>query len=66
MKVRKVSDGCEMNNCPTVYLSDRGTVVMQGYLVTGADGLRLGDGESAVELPLDVVMSALPALNLER
>lgn len=65
MKVHRVSDGCQMNNCPTVYLSDRGTVVMQGHTVAVADGLSLRDGEQAVELPLDVVLSALPALNRE-
>lgn len=66
MRVHKVSDGCEVNNCPTVYLTDRGTVVMQGFTVVAADGLALGDGEQAVELPLDVVLSALPALTRGR
>ncbi|HET9140563.1 hypothetical protein [Actinophytocola sp.] len=42
-------------------MSDRGTVVFQGEPVGKADGLRLGSGEQAVELPLDVVRSALPA-----
>lgn len=61
MRVRKVS-GCEGGNCPTVYVSDRGTVVFQGDAVARAEGLTLGNGEQAVELPLDVVLSAFPAL----
>ncbi len=62
MKVRRVSVGCEGGDCPTVYVSDRGTVVFQGDVVASAEGLRLGQGEHAVELPLDVVKSAIPAL----
>lgn len=61
MKLRQVS-GCEGGECPKVYLSDRGTAVFQGSPVTTAGGLRLGAGEHAVELPLDVVRDALAAL----
>jgi hypothetical protein len=58
MELRKVSDdGCEGGECPTVYLSDRGTVVFQGDAVTRGKG-----GEQAVESPLDVVRSAWPEL----
>ncbi|TCP50132.1 hypothetical protein EV191_108221 [Tamaricihabitans halophyticus] len=62
MKVRQVSDHCKERDCPTVYITDRGTVVFQGDPVDGADGMRLGPGEQAVELPLDVVISALRTL----
>lgn len=62
MKVRRVSADCRERDCPTVYVSDRGTVVFQGDPVEGADGMRLGSGEKAVELPLDVVLSAIPSL----
>lgn len=61
MKLRKVS-GCELEDCPTVYVSDRGTAVMQGEPVTGAEGLKLGEGEMAVELPADIVLDAVLAL----
>jgi hypothetical protein len=63
MELRKLTEGCPDNDCPTVYLSDRGTVVFQGDAVTSAKGLRLGTGEQAVELPLDVVRQALPELS---
>lgn len=65
MRVHRVSEACKVRDCPTVYLSDRGTVVMQGYVVAAAEGLSLGEGEQAVELPLDVVLSAIPALSRE-
>ena len=61
MKLRKVS-GCEGGDCPAVYVSDRGTLVFQGDPVEIANGLRLGPGERAVEVPLDVLKSALPKL----
>ncbi|PKW15067.1 hypothetical protein A8926_2746 [Saccharopolyspora spinosa] len=50
MKLRKVS-GCEDKTCPAVYVSGRGTAVVQGDHVH-AEGLMLGEGETAVELPL--------------
>lgn len=62
MELRKVSAGCEGGDCPTVYLTDRGTAVFQGETVAGA---RIGQGEQAVELPLSVVRSALAALQEE-
>lgn len=64
MRLRKVS-GCEKNTCPTVYVTDRGTGVAQGIPVTAAEGLTLGPGEVAVELPLDVLRGALRALEAE-
>ncbi|CRK58702.1 hypothetical protein [Alloactinosynnema sp. L-07] len=45
-----------------MYLSDRGTVVFQGDSVSLANGLRLGQGEQAVELPMTVVREAIRAL----
>ncbi|RKT85249.1 hypothetical protein SAMN05421805_1084 [Saccharopolyspora antimicrobica] len=61
MKLRKVS-GCEDKTCPTVYVSDRGTAVVQGDHVAGAEGLVLGEGETAVELPPEVILDAVSAL----
>ena len=62
MKLRMVS-GCENGTCPAVYVSDRGTAVVQGFPVdNGTEGLNLGYGEAAVELPPDVVLEAVSAL----
>ncbi|MBB5155569.1 hypothetical protein [Saccharopolyspora phatthalungensis] len=61
MKLRKVS-GCDDKTCPTVYVSDRGTAVVQGDHVTSAEGLTLGEGETAVELPPEIILNAVSAL----
>lgn len=61
MELRKIAGDCPDNECPAIFLSDRGTVVFQGDAVT--TGLKLTPGEQAVELPLDVVRQALPELS---
>ncbi|RKT82102.1 hypothetical protein ATL45_0345 [Saccharopolyspora antimicrobica] len=61
MRLRKVS-GCDNDNCPAVYISDRGTAVVQGAHVPNAEGLTLGEGETAVELPPEIVLAAVQAL----
>lgn len=62
MKLSKVTE-CKDENCPAVYVSDKGTAVIQGVPVdVGAEGLTLGDGEAAVELPPEVVLAAVEAL----
>ncbi|MBB5155003.1 DUF6879 family protein [Saccharopolyspora phatthalungensis] len=61
MRLRKVS-GCDDDECPAVYLSDRGTAVIQGERVTEAEGLTLRKGETAVELPPDILLDAVVAL----
>lgn len=62
MRLHKVS-GCDNGTCPAVYVSDRGTAVVQGTPVTtDTEGLTLGDGESAVELPPEIVLGAVVSL----
>lgn len=34
MQLRRIAGTCYDDDCPTVYLSDRGTVVVQGYTVS--------------------------------
>ena len=66
VKLVKVSGDadCKNGNCPTVYRTDRGTVVVQGYAVDSeqAEGLTIPAGESLVEIPLDVLQDAARAL----
>ena len=64
MKLRQVTE-CKLKSCPTIYISDRGTGVAQGTPVLDAEGLTLGPGEVAVELPLDVLRDALKTLQAE-
>jgi hypothetical protein len=59
MKARKVSGDCEDGTCPAVYVTDQGTVLAQGKPVASAEGLTLGIGEMAVELPLSTLKQAV-------
>jgi hypothetical protein len=54
MKLTRVADGCAGGTCPTLYETDRGTYVVQGYVVADEEALGtlgLPPGESAVEIP---------------
>jgi hypothetical protein len=63
VKLTKLSGpDCDNDDCPAVFISDRGTIVVQGDGVSHADGLRLGAGEQAVEISADLLREALNAL----
>lgn len=50
---------CGAGTCPTVYKTNRGTLVVQGYAVTGADvGVDVPPGELLVEIPVDLFQQA--------
>jgi hypothetical protein len=59
-----VTTYCSSNTCPTVYRSDKGTLVVQGYTVT-ADraGVNLPDGEMLVEIPAELLREAVRLLD---
>ena len=52
MKV--IAGGCVDTSCPTIYATERGTVVVQGQLVNDKDVV-LGDGEALVEIPAELL-----------
>lgn len=62
MKLHVIADnGCSGGTCPTAYLTDRGTAVVQGYLVNDPDALAqlgLPAGETAVEVPVGLLVEA--------
>jgi hypothetical protein len=62
MKLRKLAGTCDDGTCPTVYLSDRNTLVLQGDAVLSAEGLVSAPHEQAVELSVELVEEALRAL----
>jgi hypothetical protein len=66
--VRKLAGGCNVTNCPTVYVTDRGTLVIQGYALDPAatQQLTLPVGESAVEVPAALVLEAARAVKAPR
>ena len=51
--------GCpDTETCPALFRTDRGTVVVQGYVVTDPEALaalNLAAGETAVEVPLSLL-----------
>jgi hypothetical protein len=50
---------CGNQACPTVYRSDRGTLVVQGYAVSAERaGVELSDGELLVEIPIELLTQA--------
>ncbi|GAA0473490.1 hypothetical protein Aca07nite_56720 [Actinoplanes capillaceus] len=53
---------CGGGSCPTVYRTDRGTLIVQGYTVS-ADSvdLDLPDGEQLVEIPAELLAAAVRA-----
>lgn len=58
MKLTRISDGCENRNCPAVYETDRGTLLVQGYVISDPQALKqigLPEGETAVEVPADLL-----------
>jgi hypothetical protein len=56
---RVIVSACGTGTCPTIYETDRGTVLVQGYPVTAAQaGVDLPEGELLVEIPADLLLAA--------
>ncbi|BCJ55622.1 hypothetical protein Asp14428_70970 [Actinoplanes sp. NBRC 14428] len=59
LQLELVTTHCGSNTCPTIYRSDRGTVVVQGYSVSAARaGVEVPDGELLVEIPPELLAEA--------
>ena len=53
---------CGGGSCPTVYRTDRNTLVVQGYTVTAESaGVDLPAGEQLVEIPAELLAAAIRA-----
>lgn len=63
MRVQRLAGECDFDDCATVYLSDRGTMIFQGGLIRSVPDVRFSPGEGAVELPVNVVREALRELD---
>jgi hypothetical protein len=58
-RLTRIAGGdCGRDDCPAVYVTDRGTVAIQGYDVEKETSA----GESVVEIPLDILKEAARAL----
>jgi hypothetical protein len=47
--------GCQGGTCPAVYVTDRGTLVVQGAIVPDAEGVNVPAGEALVEVPAELL-----------
>jgi hypothetical protein len=56
--------GCRNGNCPSVYRTNRGTFVVQGYPVTPEQaGVQLPEGELLVEIPPELLVGVVRILD---
>ncbi|MGH3937589.1 MAG: hypothetical protein ACRDTG_02995 [Pseudonocardiaceae bacterium] len=59
MRLTRLRSHCpDTESCPTLYRTDRSTVLIQGYVVTDPEVLgapALAAGETAVEVPLSLL-----------
>lgn len=60
MELKMLADACGGGTCPTLYETDRGTVVVQGYVLDSDTLSKLGlpEGEAAVEIPRELLAAA--------
>lgn len=63
LSLRPIANKCTAATCPTIYVTDKGTVVVQGYTVPAErTGLTVDDGETLVEIPLELLAEAIQNL----
>jgi hypothetical protein len=58
LDLKVVANLCSGGACPTIYQTDRGTLVVQGYTVAERTGVDLPAGEMLVEIPLELLAEA--------
>jgi hypothetical protein len=59
MKLTRLGGGCWDGTCPTLYVSDRGTIVVQGWVVSDSD-VTPPAGEALVEIPVELLEQLKP------
>ena len=56
IRAEVVAGLCQGGSCPTIYRTDRGSYLVQGYTIRPEEaGLALPDGEQLVEIPLELL-----------
>ncbi|MEV7519193.1 hypothetical protein [Streptomyces sp. NPDC091371] len=58
MLVRKLVSSCDDGDCPTLYVTDRQTLLVQGETPTD-HGLTLPGRETVVEIPIELIRRAV-------
>lgn len=61
MEMIRLAGDCQNDDCPTVYATDRGTIAVQGVIVTDPGRVRLSPGEALVEISVDLLREAARA-----
>jgi hypothetical protein len=64
MRLERIAGDCpDGRTCPTVYKTDRETIVVQGYALPAHElaQITLPDGEAAVEIPITLLEAAARA-----
>jgi hypothetical protein len=61
VKLTKISGNCASDDCPAIYVTEAGTVIVQGTLMAGEYGVSLAAGEALVEVPRSIFMEAVNA-----
>jgi hypothetical protein len=63
MRLRFLGTSSQQETCPTLYATDRGTYVVQGWTVTDPEALgdlrNVLEGESCVEIPMELLRFAV-------
>jgi hypothetical protein len=58
-RLQLITKSCASTGCPTIYRSDHGTLVVQGYAVSAdRTGVDLPEGELLVEIPTELLTEA--------
>ncbi|GAB7036244.1 MULTISPECIES: hypothetical protein [Catenuloplanes] len=62
--LRLLASSCTQGQCPTVYASSPGKVVVQGYIVSAASaGIDVPEGEMLVEIPSHLLIEAFEKMS---
>lgn len=58
MELKLIAGGdCGRDDCPTIFMTDKGTIAIKGYVVHGKKTV---SGEAVVEIPMTVFLEACP------
>jgi hypothetical protein len=67
VRLQLMTSQCGSGTCPTVYQTDRQTVVVQGYpLTSDRAGVAVPDGEQLVEIPAELLLAAADQIRAEQ
>ena len=58
MQLTRLVGSCDDGECPTLYLTDRGTLAVQGEQITD-HGREIPAHETMVEIPMELIRKAI-------